>query len=784
MAAPIVIAVGLDTTDAQRTAKQLAEAIRSALNGIDDQSQRIGRKFQSNMTSPLDSVLKQYRSFASSLGGVVTGLGFAGTLTGIGKAAVDAAIQIDRSRQTIAALTGSVAAANAKLAELRQLASSSPGVTTTFAADLFAQFKAIGTITDSTINTVIKSIGRLNAAFTLPDPQQFARNLQQIFSQGFERSDIKEALGQVPIFEQLLEQAFGTRDAGRLRALKESGKLTAETYFQGLAEAIQTDPRFATIQESLGSRLQKATQTALTALEPIGAGILEAVLPVIDALGKALSGSQEEIRALVREFVGFFDVLRQLDALLVEIGGGPLSLKSILNDAIRLVASLRDITELVVTAVDVSIRAVMVSIADDLRGLLSVLGISVDNFIARNTKRIQELAPRLDQGFANTNRVNAEIARREQQGQAPITPGASTPGAGIAQIPTRARATSAATDEALQKAKQFRDAQLALERERVEQVNRVLKAEGDARLQEFERQYEDGLVTFRQLSDAKIAIQQESTNRQLELLKLETTQLEAARSTARGAEKLTIEAKLLRLYADQKIAVLELTTALEDNFAEYRRRNALPQLDLNRAPQEQVQEQVDPLILAARERIAQAREVQISREIALTDISRQRIEIENQLERGILTQADAREQINALLRQERDLRIAMLEAEKAMEDVSDVRAAKIDEEIASLRNLGVELTAAQRFMRGFNSEVESTGDAFERLQINLDYLRANIVAPTGTTNGTRSAVLTMPDGTTRTEDVHVTGFDLGTYAEDARWVRGVLTVSIPSGRVQ
>lgn len=78
----------------------------------------------------------------------------------------------------------------------------------------------------------------------------------------------------------------------------------------------------------------------------------------------------------------------------------------------------------------------------------------------------------------------------------------------------------------------------------------------------------------------------------------------------------------------------------------------------------------------------------------------------------------------------------------------------------------------------------TTGDAFERLQINLDYLRANIVAPTGTTDGTRSAVLTMPDGTTRTEPVHVTGFDLGTYAEDARWVRGVLTVSIPSGRVQ
>jgi len=78
----------------------------------------------------------------------------------------------------------------------------------------------------------------------------------------------------------------------------------------------------------------------------------------------------------------------------------------------------------------------------------------------------------------------------------------------------------------------------------------------------------------------------------------------------------------------------------------------------------------------------------------------------------------------------------------------------------------------------------TSGDAFERLQINIDYLRANIVAPTGTTNGTRSAVLTMPDGTTRTEDVHVTGFELSSYAEDARWARGVLELSIPSGRIQ
>jgi hypothetical protein len=78
----------------------------------------------------------------------------------------------------------------------------------------------------------------------------------------------------------------------------------------------------------------------------------------------------------------------------------------------------------------------------------------------------------------------------------------------------------------------------------------------------------------------------------------------------------------------------------------------------------------------------------------------------------------------------------------------------------------------------------TAGDAYERLQTNIEYLRANVVAPPGTSTGTRSAVLTMPDGTSRTEDVHVTGFELGKYAEDARWALAVLEISIPSGRIQ
>jgi hypothetical protein len=86
-------------------------------------------------------------------------------------------IDLDKSRTAMAALTGSVENANKKLAELRQLAQSSPSVTQSFAQDLFVQFKALRVVADQTINELIKSIGRLNAVFAIPDVKTFSRNL-------------------------------------------------------------------------------------------------------------------------------------------------------------------------------------------------------------------------------------------------------------------------------------------------------------------------------------------------------------------------------------------------------------------------------------------------------------------------------------------------------------------------------------------------------------------------------------------------------------------------------
>lgn len=83
--------------------------------------------------------------------------------------------------------------------------------------------------------------------------------------------------------------------------------------------------------------------------------------------------------------------------------------------------------------------------------------------------------------------------------------------------------------------------------------------------------------------------------------------------------------------------------------------------------------------------------------------------------------------------------------------------------------------------------VYSTGSpygisVFEGLQANVANLIATFVTPTGTGDGTRTAILTLPDGTTRTKQVHVTGLEFGEASKDGAWLRAVMSISSPTGR--
>src|SRR5262245_24940688 len=249
----------------------------------------VGRKIKSGL-DPVVSGVNSLKSAVSGLNLALAALGAVGLVAvkSMASAALDAAINLDKTRNTLIALTGSADAANKKLAELRQLAKASPGVTTSFATQLFAQLKAIGEVSDQTINKVIQSLGKLNTVFSDVGPE-FARNLVQIFQQGFERSDIKEALGRVPIFEQLLESAFGTKDPNKLRQLKAAGELTMDAFLTGVSDQIQK--RFPNVRDSLASQLEKAKDDIAQALVPLG-----------EDLAKILIDNKDNVIALVKAF--------------------------------------------------------------------------------------------------------------------------------------------------------------------------------------------------------------------------------------------------------------------------------------------------------------------------------------------------------------------------------------------------------------------------------------------------------------------------------------------------
>lgn len=73
----------------------------------------------------------------------------------------------------------------------------------------------------------------------------------------------------------------------------------------------------------------------------------------------------------------------------------------------------------------------------------------------------------------------------------------------------------------------------------------------------------------------------------------------------------------------------------------------------------------------------------------------------------------------------------------------------------------------------------AAADRHVTLWDNIEYLRANVTDPTMSGDGTRAAVLYLPDGTIRSGDVHVLGLELSPISSYD--TRAVMEVSIPSG---
>ncbi len=274
------------TRQIEREAELQTRAKMKAYRRAADESLRIRRQ---------EMAAERRRTVADQTGGVRSSLSSINALLGISATAVagfvvKSAMNLEEARNKFTALEGSVEKANERIQKLLNLSRQNVGVNFGDALQNFAQLQAIGGVAETNINKIITALGRLDVAFKIDSQEAFLRNLTQIFTQGFERADIKEAIGRVPIFEQLIEKAFGTKDAEKLKGLKESGKLTLDAWIAGIAEAVQTDTRLAGLKETFGSKLSKALTEVNINLAPLGDKIIGAITPVLDDVVKEQPG--------------------------------------------------------------------------------------------------------------------------------------------------------------------------------------------------------------------------------------------------------------------------------------------------------------------------------------------------------------------------------------------------------------------------------------------------------------------------------------------------------------
>lgn len=346
--ADLVISVDIDA----KGTKTGATAVKSEIDGIKREAANAGRSLRSVSGldfKALETRLKSVGQTMQSVGGQLSSAGqsmslaITTPLVALGTLGVKSALEVDAVRTKITALLGDASKANAKILELRELSARSVGVTQKTALETYAQLKGIGGIAEDSINRVISAMGKLNAAFKIEDQAGFMRNLNQLFSQGFEVPDLKEAVGRVPIFYQILERAFGTADPEKLRALKAAGKLTLDGFLTGISEAIETDPRTANITDNLSTKLAKGWEKVNVALAPVGDAILRFIVPAFERIGPLIEQAGKWFQALTPAMqgtvVGVTAFAAAIGPLLVVIGSLVSSIGSIVT-AVGAVAGL------------------------------------------------------------------------------------------------------------------------------------------------------------------------------------------------------------------------------------------------------------------------------------------------------------------------------------------------------------------------------------------------------------------------------------------------------------
>lgn len=207
-------------------------------------------------------------------------------LAALGRVSRQSALDIDASVNTLKALTGSAAEAEGRFRALFDLASRTPGLTTTAATALDAQLR-LAQVGEQTIDRFLKTVGRLNALQPIGDPTEFANNLRQLVEQGFERADLKQVVNRNPIAGELIKQMFAVDNPTNAEAIRAAaarlGIRTADQFFAAFAAAGENNPRLRSATESIAVQLEKAQDRLVVALRPLGVTLLNVIVPIVQS---------------------------------------------------------------------------------------------------------------------------------------------------------------------------------------------------------------------------------------------------------------------------------------------------------------------------------------------------------------------------------------------------------------------------------------------------------------------------------------------------------------------
>ena len=738
----------------------LGNSVRQ-LQSFQDQIRATAKRIQVDMAAAADTIRKttqqtsetvkkstsEISSAFSELGGLMT-VGVTAPLVAAGAAAVKAALDFDKTRNQLIALTGSASEANRVIDRLRKLVAETPGLTQSFAQEAFNQLKAIGTIGEETILQITKALGTLTLNVGLPDPQQFTRNIVQIFNQGFERADIKEALGQVPFFEELLVSVFGTKDPAKLKQLKESGQLTLETFLSGFGVAVEA--RFPTAVETFTSRFQKAIDRLTIAITPLGTRIIEAVLPpleklinvvvrVLDAFNRLSPGTQEFIvkMGLVAAAIGptilgltkLFEALSRLGPIIgIGASGGLVGALGRLGGAFSTLAASHPIMAAAILGVG-ALALAFYNLGDTIDGLKKDFAdIQKDGaeFFLRPFRKQRDVAlqnaDRLDRAVRSGLGLPEKQYPRLTAAEAPQ---AALP-AGVGETGPAAQPLTQAQLMQRQLRMQYearlkgmKDAQAkgvkatvdygkliqTIEEEQGQQSLRLFEAQQAKRLALLKQRFSEEEISSR-FGRETLRLQMQQLSDEMVALGAEGDRLRGDQARTKSAEeRLTIERELVRITGEQAVKLIEIDRLLQERA----QREPLPVFQIDPAQVQQAIEQIDPLLQSFRDR-QKARAEEVARlEVDAIRTRTEIIKIENQVDLGMMTRTQAQERINALLKQERDQRIAALQVQLQALDISEQQRASLEQQIVALQTQG-ETAGTGGFMQGLSQMSAGIGD--------------------------------------------------------------------------